>query len=98
MAIQKHTPMKWAYDEDDARIYYDDGIVRPTIAYVERDGVAPEQVKADGFLLAASPSLLNACKAAENWLAEYETGPDTGLHGLLAQIREAVTRAAGAAS
>lgn len=31
-----------------------------------------------------------ACKAAENWLSEYETGPDSGVHGLLQQLREAM--------
>lgn len=55
MTKPQHTPMNWSYDEDDARIYYDDGDVQPTIAYVERDGVAPEQVKADGYLLASAP-------------------------------------------
>ena len=61
--MTKHTPMEWAYDEDDARIYYDDGNVQPTIAYVERDGVAPEQVKADGYLLAGAPGLLAVAHA-----------------------------------
>lgn len=57
------TPMEWAYDEDDGRIYYDDGNVQPTIAYVEREGVAPEQVKADGYLIAAAHNLLALAEA-----------------------------------
>ncbi len=62
MENTRHTPASWFYDEDDARIYCDDGNVRPTIAYVEKEGVAPEQVKADGLLIAAAPALLWACK------------------------------------
>jgi hypothetical protein len=74
-AKPQHTPMEWAYDEDAARIYYDDGDVQPTIAYVERDGVAPEQVKADGYLLAASRSMYDKLLDIKS-LAE--SGDDNG--------------------
>ena len=58
----KNSPHPWAFDEDDTRIYHDDGDVQPTIAYIERDGVAPEQVKADGYLLASPLDLLEPLK------------------------------------
>src|SRR5580698_55906 len=70
-----HTPEPWAYDEDDARIYHADGDVQPTIAYVERDGVAPEQVKADGYLLAAAPHQ-NAALIDILDLIQYSTDRD----------------------
>ena len=63
MSKAQHTPMEWVFDEDDSRIYYDDGDVQPTIAYIEREDVAPEQVKADGYLLAAAPVLLALAEA-----------------------------------
>lgn len=50
-------------------------------------GEADEQVPESKEVNA---ELLEACKAAENWLTEYETGPDTGLHGLLEQLRKAI--------
>jgi len=101
MAAQ-NTPMEWAFDEDDARIYYDDGNVQPTIAYVERDGVAPEQVKADGYLLAAAPKLLRACRTlAEDCRmalsGEWDKGDEgfqASLEFLESLIREATGRAA----
>lgn len=46
-------------------------------------------------LIAAAPELLAALRSAENWLAEYETGPDTGLQGLLAECRAAIVKAEG---
>jgi len=97
-AQSPHTPDPWAYDEDDARIFYADGDVEPTIAYVERENAPPERIKADGCILAASLKLLAACRAAENWLTEYEVGPDTGLQDLLAQLREATAAAMGGAA
>ena len=36
-------------------------------------------------------AILAACVAAESWLSEYETGPDTGLQGLLSQLRSAIS-------
>ncbi len=62
MTTEQHTPEPWAYDEADARIYYADGDVEPTIAYVERENTSPERVKLDGYPLAAAPKLLTACK------------------------------------
>jgi len=55
-AKEPHTPVPWAYDENDARIYYADSDVEPTIAYIERDNTSPERVKADGYLIAAAPA------------------------------------------
>lgn len=49
--------------------------------------------------LDAFPELLDALKAAENWLVEYhdpENSPDSGLSGLFEQVRAALTRAEGA--
>jgi hypothetical protein len=62
MTNTQHTARPWAYDEDDARIYYADGHVEPTIAYIERENTSPERARADGYLLAAAPQLLEACK------------------------------------
>ena len=45
------------------------------------------------LIFAASYELLAACKGAENWLSEYETGPDTGLHGLLSELRATIAKA-----
>lgn len=50
---------------------------------------------ANARLIAAAPELLEALKEAENWLAEYEDGPDSGLQGLLAQARAAIAKAEG---
>jgi hypothetical protein len=104
----RYTPNPWTYDEDDARIYYDDGNVQPTIAYVEREGVAPEQVKADGYLLAASPHLLAIaeCQAALD-LPHKEFYAILRKHGwdgsnlsawMSAKARAAVAKATGGAS
>ena len=67
-----------------------------TDAGEEQDGVLVDFE--DGRLLKASRKLLNACNAARNWLAEYETGPDSGLHGLLAQLRESIAQVNGGAA
>jgi hypothetical protein len=104
--MTKHTPMEWAYDEDDARIYYDDGNLQPTIAYVERDGVAPEQVKAEGYLLAGAPGLLALAHAVLGFdiatPKDYATkGPEafSPLHRHIIDIqnkaRAAIAKAAG---
>lgn len=97
----KHTPMEWAYDEDDARIYYDDGNVQPTIAYVEREGVAPEQVKADGYLLATAPQLLKACRTLADdcrmaLSGEWDKG-DEGFQSSLELLESVIAKATGGA-
>lgn len=105
----RYTPNPWSYDEDDARIYYDDGDVQPTIAYVERDGVAPEQVKADGYLLACAPAMLAAlriflsCRNPETggWTITAGSAADRGQSNLryAEQIaRAAITKATGGVS
>lgn len=35
-------------------------------------------------------ALIHATEAAENWLGEYEDGPDTGVHELLDILRGAI--------
>lgn len=49
--------------------------------------------EADKTLMLAAPDMAEALKAAENWLAEYESGPDTGLETLLSEIRAALAKA-----
>jgi hypothetical protein len=56
----KHTPGPWVFDEDTGCIYYADGDVLPDVASVFTDNTSPEQWKADGRLIAASPELLAA--------------------------------------
>ena len=63
MSKPQYTPEPWAYDEDDARIYYADDDVEPTIAYVEREDIAPERVRADGYLLSSAAALFTEAKA-----------------------------------
>ena len=97
-----YTPAPWSFDEDDARIYYDDGNVQPTIAYVEREGVAPEQVKADGYLLAAAPQLLEACRTlAEDCRMALSGEWDKGNEGFqesLELLEGAIAKATGGAA
>jgi len=100
MTEAQHTPEPWAFDEDDARIYHDDGDVQPTIAYVERDNCAPERVKADGYLLAASRTMFDKLLDIKR-LAEssddngYE--PCTLLELIAAEVRVALAKATGGA-
>lgn len=44
----------------------------------------------------AARAMLAALQASENWLKEYEAGPDTGLHGLLDQLRTTISAAKAA--
>ena len=46
-------------------------------------------------LFRAAPDLLAALESAENWLTEHESGPDTGLCGLLSTVRAAIAKAKG---
>lgn len=50
-------------------------------------------------LIAAAPAMLEALKASENWLSELagpdDDTPDTGLRGLLVDVRHAIARAEG---
>jgi hypothetical protein len=66
----EHTPAPWAYEEETGRIYFADGDVEPTIAFVEIDNTSPERARADGHLLAASPKLLKAVSAALERMAD----------------------------
>ena len=60
MKTIESTPGPWAYEEETGRIYYADGDVEPTIAFVYLDNTLPEQSKADARLIAAAPELLAA--------------------------------------
>lgn len=64
MTTSKHTPGPWAYDPAELRIYYADGDVEPTVAYVEYDNSSEAQAEADARLIAAAPELLAALKDA----------------------------------
>lgn len=48
---------------------------------------------ANSRLIAAAPAMYEALAECENWLSEYESGPDGGLHGLLGLARAALAAA-----
>lgn len=103
MSKEQNTPGPYAYDRDSGEIYYDDGDVRPTIAFINLEGVGEEQAIADGELLAAAPDLLAALIALmpSNLGALPETMPDRAKlslevsFGELRKARAAIAKAQG---
>lgn len=63
-----HTPAPWAYEEETGRVYFADGEVEPTIAFLDLENTSPVRAKADGHLIVAAPTLLAACRmVVERW-------------------------------
>ena len=92
----RHTPAPWAYDQETGRIYFADGDVEPTIAFVEIDNTSPERASTDGHLLAASPKLLKAVSAALQRMADiYRDTFDSRMDHdpLVIQLRDALAAA-----
>lgn len=92
----KHTPGPWHVGINPGPMVYDEH--GEQIADCRAVGYDNGGNMANAALIAAAPDLLEACKTAENWLGEYETGPDSGLHGLLEQLRAAIAKASGGAA
>ena len=98
----QHTPTPWqtyAPMAEHCQIAIE-SINSETIAIVElmdakRDYNATAKANA-AFIVRACNShdaLVAAATEAENWLSEYESGPDSGLSGLLNQLRAALAAA-----
>ena len=54
------TPGPWACEQETGRIYFADGDVEPTIAFVTLENASSEQSRADAQLISAAPVLREA--------------------------------------
>lgn len=91
-AATTHTPTPW-FATDLRQVRSHVGFVALTSG--SDFNVAIEEANA-AFIVRACNShnaLVAAVTGAENWLSEYEAGPDSGLHGLLDQLRAALAAA-----
>jgi hypothetical protein len=54
------TPGPWACEQETGRVYFADGDVEPTIAFVTLENTSSGQSRADAQLIAAAPELREA--------------------------------------
>lgn len=98
--MANHTPAPWRYDVESAAVFYDDGDVRPNIAFIEDNASDTDRDLADGLLIAAAPDLLLALQMALpalEWCEKQWAGSPQHGDGLsvMDTVRAALAKAIG---
>jgi len=97
----KHTPGPWAvgrafmWHQREFLTIHHDGKVKPPVAHVidRAAGVGlDDEDRANAYLIAAAPELLEACRKAEEWLSGWASADP-----YIDVIRAAIARATGQA-
>ena len=87
----KHTPQPWTLiNSDDGGYIILSG--EKDIAKAESSEQSEEEA-ANARLIAASPDLLSAAEEAVSWLGEYEDAADSGMAGLIKELKAAIRKA-----